>query len=138
MVDSDDFLDFLPPLWLLVLVLDVAFFPDAVDVLAVLSVEPPVACANDRLAPSSSVNAIVSSFFIQFLRMRFSCGSLRLLTQGPADSFRWFQPNCSMVLKSGLLGPSFKLAFPRGKAACPAALPELHPKLFRRRCGGPA
>jgi hypothetical protein len=30
-----------------------------------LSVDPPVACANDRLAPSSSVNAIVSSFFSQ-------------------------------------------------------------------------
>ena len=71
-VDSEPFLDFLPPLWLLVLVLVVAFFPDAVDVLAVLSVEPPVACANDRLAPSSSVNAIVSSFFISLLQRNIS------------------------------------------------------------------
>ena len=76
-VDSDPFLLFLPPLWLLVLVLLVAFFPEAVDVVAVLSVEPPVAWAKDRLAPSRRVNAIVSSFFIHFLRMRFSCGSLR-------------------------------------------------------------
>ena len=67
-MDSEPFLDFLPPLWLLVLVLVVAFFPEAVDVLAGLSVEPPVACANDRLAPSSSVNAIVSSFFIRLLQ----------------------------------------------------------------------
>src|SRR5579864_4819898 len=67
-VDSEPFLDFLPPLWPLVLVLLVAFFPEAVDVLAVLSVEPPVACANDRVAPSSSVNAIVSSFFISLLQ----------------------------------------------------------------------
>src|SRR5579864_9471001 len=67
-VDSAPFLDFLPPLWPLVLVLLVAFFPEAVDVLAVLSVEPPVACANDRVAPSSSVNAIVSSFFISLLQ----------------------------------------------------------------------
>jgi hypothetical protein len=65
------FLDFLPPLWLLVLVLLVAFLPEAVDVVAVLSVEPPVAWAKDKLAPSSRANAIVSSFFIQFLRMRF-------------------------------------------------------------------
>jgi hypothetical protein len=64
----EDFLLFLPPLW--------AFFP-AVFVLAggvvvllspaPLSVEPPPACANDKLAPSSSVNAIVSSFFIGLL-----------------------------------------------------------------------
>jgi hypothetical protein len=56
------FLDFLPPLW--------AFLPDLVEVVflppsAGLSVDPPVAWANDRVAPSSSVNAIVSSFFIQ-------------------------------------------------------------------------
>ena len=63
----EDFLLFLPPLW--------AFLP-AVFVLAggvvvllspaPLSVEP-LACANDKLAPSSSVNAIVSSFFIGLL-----------------------------------------------------------------------
>jgi hypothetical protein len=68
-VPLEDFLLFLPPLWLW------PFFP-ALFVLAggvvvllspaPLSAEPP-ACANDKLAPSSSVNAIVSSFFIGLL-----------------------------------------------------------------------
>src|SRR5690349_6652898 len=61
-VPPEFFLDFLPPLW--------AFFPDLVEVVflppsAGLSVDPPVAWANDRVAPSSRVNAMVSSFFIQ-------------------------------------------------------------------------
>jgi hypothetical protein len=64
-VPLEFFFDFLPPLWAVLLVLVEAFFPDAVDVVAGLSVEPPVAWAKDRPAPSSSVNAIVSSFFIQ-------------------------------------------------------------------------
>jgi hypothetical protein len=45
--------------------------PDFVVVVlspAALSVEPPVAWANERLAPNSSVNAIVSSFFIGLLQ----------------------------------------------------------------------
>jgi hypothetical protein len=66
-VPLEPFLLFFPPLWLLVLVLLVAFLPEVVGVVAVLSVEPPVAWAKDKLAPSSRVNAIVSSFFIQFL-----------------------------------------------------------------------
>jgi hypothetical protein len=59
------FLDFLPPLWAF-FVLVVAFLPLAsVGVVLLWSVEPPVACANDNVPPSSRVNAIVSSFFIQ-------------------------------------------------------------------------
>jgi hypothetical protein len=64
-VPLEFFFDFLPPLWAVLLVLVEAFFPETVDVVAGLSVEPPVAWAKDRPAPSSSVNAIVSSFFIQ-------------------------------------------------------------------------
>jgi hypothetical protein len=64
----EDFLLFLPPLWvwlflpLLVVVVVVPLSP------AGLSVDPAVACANDRLAPSNSVNAMVSSFFIRLLQ----------------------------------------------------------------------
>src|SRR4051812_43349101 len=60
-VPPEFFLLFFPPLWWVV------FLPDFVVVLspAGLSVLPPAAWANDRLAPSNSVNAIVSSFFIQ-------------------------------------------------------------------------
>src|SRR5438270_56432 len=61
-VPADLFFPFLPPLC--------AFFADLVEVVflppsAGLSVDPPVAWANDRVTPSSRVNAIVSSFFIQ-------------------------------------------------------------------------
>lgn len=80
-VPPEFFLDFLPPLWLF-LVLLVAFFPEAVDGAAVLSVEPPVAWAKDRLAPSSRVKAIVSSFFIQFLRFEILLLALPLVNPG--------------------------------------------------------
>ena len=67
------FLDFLPPLWL-VLFLVLLVFAGGVVLLspAPLSVEPPPAWANDRLAPKSSVNAIVSSFFIGLLQRGIS------------------------------------------------------------------
>jgi hypothetical protein len=67
-VPPEDFLLFLPPLWvwlflpLFVVVVVVPLSP------AGLSVDPAVACANDRLAPSNSVNAMVSSFFIRLLQ----------------------------------------------------------------------
>jgi hypothetical protein len=72
------FLDFLPPLWL-VLFLVLLVFAGGVVLLspAPLSVDPPPACANDRLAPSSSVNAIVSSFFISLL-------------QSPSEGYQFF------------------------------------------------
>ena len=68
-VPPEFFLDFFPPLW--------AFLPDLVEVVflppsAGLSVDPPPACAKDRLAPNSSVNAIVSSFFISLLQRGIS------------------------------------------------------------------
>jgi hypothetical protein len=42
-------------------------------------VEPPAACAKDRVAPSSSVNAIVSSFFISLLQRDISFWNLSTL-----------------------------------------------------------
>src|SRR5579864_371001 len=60
-VPPEFFLDFFPPLWPFLPDLVVVFLPPS----AGLSVDPPVAWANDRVAPSSRVNAMVSSFFIQ-------------------------------------------------------------------------
>ena len=59
----EPFLLFLPPLCALLVL--VAFLPDVVLGGVVVSVEPPPACANARLAPSSIVITNVNSFFMQ-------------------------------------------------------------------------
>ena len=62
------FLPFLPPLWAFVTFLPEAGFLPVSD----LPEEPPVSCANAKLAPSNAVNANVRSFFMT----QAYCGSI--------------------------------------------------------------
>lgn len=79
---------FLPPLWPLVadlvfvVLAVVAFFPGGSGCGFNELLSPPVFCARARLAPRNNVITNVNIFFIQFLRIKFLLGPLRLFNTG--------------------------------------------------------